>query len=99
MFMIISWHLVSSNSIISNDNPLLDEIFNSKLAIGFIDKNKITTDDQIGAIQKAQDKMIERVTENRGLFERAERVARDTIENYFNQINEISGTKFRIEWR
>ena len=32
------------NSIISNDNPLLDEIFNSKLAIGFIDKNKITTE-------------------------------------------------------
>ena len=32
------------NSIISNKNPLLDEIFNSKLAIGFIDKNKITTE-------------------------------------------------------
>ena len=32
------------NSIISNENPLLDEIFNSKLAIGFIDKNKITTE-------------------------------------------------------
>ena len=32
------------NFIISNDNPLLDEIFNSKLAIGFIDKNKITTE-------------------------------------------------------
>ena len=32
------------NSIISIDNPLLDEIFNSKLAIGFIDKNKITTE-------------------------------------------------------
>lgn len=32
------------NSIISNDNPLLDEIFNSKLAIDFIDKNKITTE-------------------------------------------------------
>ena len=32
------------NSIISNDNPLLDEIFNSKLAIGFIDKNKISTE-------------------------------------------------------
>ena len=32
------------NSIISIDNPLLDEIFNSKLAIGFIDKNKKTTE-------------------------------------------------------
>ena len=63
------------------------------------DKNKITTDDQIGAVQKAQDKMIERVKENKGLFERAERVARNTIENYFNRINDISGTKFRVEWR
>ena len=34
----------NDNSIISNDNPLLDEIFNSKLAIGFIDKNKIITE-------------------------------------------------------
>lgn len=32
------------NSIILNENPLLDEIFNSKLAISFIDKNKITTE-------------------------------------------------------
>ena len=32
------------NSIISNDNPLIDEIFNSKLAIDFIDKNKIITE-------------------------------------------------------
>ena len=32
------------NSIVSNDNLLLDEIFNSKLAIGFIDKNKIITE-------------------------------------------------------
>ena len=32
------------NSIISNENPLLDEIFNSKLTIGFIDKNKITNE-------------------------------------------------------
>ena len=32
------------NSIISNDNALLDEIFNSKLTIDFIDKNKISTE-------------------------------------------------------
>lgn len=32
------------NSIISNENPLIDEMFNSKLAITFIDKNKITTE-------------------------------------------------------
>lgn len=63
------------------------------------DKNKITTDDQISAINKAQSKMTERVKENKGLFERAERVARETIENYFIQINKISGSKFKVEWR
>ena len=32
------------NSIILNDNPLLEEIFNSKITIGFIDKNKLKTE-------------------------------------------------------
>ena len=32
------------NSIVSKENPLLDEIFNSKLTIDFIDKNKISTE-------------------------------------------------------
>ena len=34
----------NDNSIITNENPLLDEIFNSKLTMGFIDKNKIKTE-------------------------------------------------------
>ena len=34
----------NDNSIIANENPLLDEIFNSKLTMGFIDQNRIKTE-------------------------------------------------------
>ena len=63
------------------------------------DKNKITTEDQRNAINKAQDKMCESVQKNKALFERAERVAKETIQNYFNKLNETAGSKFKVEWK
>lgn len=63
------------------------------------DHNKITTEDQQGAINKAQAKMSESVKENKGLFERSERVAKDTIQNYFNKLNNITGSNFKVEWK
>ena len=63
------------------------------------DRNKITTEDQQDAINKAQIKMCESVQANKGLFERAERVAKDTIQNYFNKLNNITGSNFKLEWK
>ena len=63
------------------------------------DHNKITTEDQQGAINKAQAEMCKRVQENKALFERAERIAKDTIQNYFDKLNNITGTNFKLEWK
>lgn len=63
------------------------------------DRNKITTEDQQYAINEAQAKMRESVESNKGLFERAERVAKETIQNYFDKINGIAGSNFIVEWK
>ncbi len=63
------------------------------------DKNKITTEDQQGAINKAQDEMKKTVKKDVVLFERAERIAKETIKNYIEKIGEISGTKFNVVWK
>lgn len=63
------------------------------------DRNKITTEDQQKAINKAQDEMCQKVKEDKNLFKRAERVAKNTIENYFNKLNSISGSNFKVEWK
>lgn len=63
------------------------------------DHNKITTEDQKAAINKAQTKMRESVQANKELFERAERIAKETIQNYFDKMNNVTGTKFKVEWK
>ena len=63
------------------------------------DRNKITTEDQQKAINKAQDEMCESVKANKILFERAERVAKETVENYFNKINKVAGSNYKVEWK
>lgn len=62
-------------------------------------KNKITTEDQLGAVNKAQDEMKIKVAENIMLFERAENVAKETIKNYIKKIGEIAGVELNIEWK
>ncbi len=66
---------------------------------GLLDKNKITTEDQKNAVNRAQEEMQKKVAENKSLFDRAERVAKETIENYIKKINEISGTNLEIKWK
>ena len=63
------------------------------------DHNKITTEDQKTAINKAQDTMRENVQTDKGLFDRAERIAKETIQNYFETINEVAGSNFKVEWK
>lgn len=63
------------------------------------DRNKITTEDQQGAINKAQAEMRKAVQSNKAMFDRAERIAKETIENYFDKINRISGSELKVEWK
>ena len=62
------------------------------------DHNKITTEDQQGAINMAQAEMRETVKKDKNLFVRAEKIAKETIQNYFNKLNAITGSKFEIKW-
>lgn len=65
---------------------------------GFLNKNKITAEEQQMAIANAQAEMQKTVTENKALFERAEKKAKDLIENYINKLGEISGKRYNIIW-
>lgn len=66
---------------------------------GFLNKNKITAEEQQYAIVGAQEEMRKSVEENKTLFEQAEKKAQDLIENYINKLGEISGKKYSIEWK
>lgn len=62
-------------------------------------RNKITTEEQQSAINKAQNEMRNAISSNTALFERAKRTAKQAIENYFNKINAVSGTDYSIVWK
>ncbi len=64
----------------------------------FFNKNKITDEDQLSAINNAQGKMEETVNANSGLLKSAEERAKDLIENYINKMGELSGIEYQIEW-
>lgn len=66
---------------------------------GFVNKNKITVQDQQDAIAAAQEEMKKSLYDNKGLFERAEREAKNIIESYVNEIGKLSGKKYKIIWK
>ena len=63
-----------------------------------INKNPITAENQTKAIAKADEDIRLLFASNEALLMRAQNRARLLIENYINQLNEISGTEYRIEW-
>lgn len=63
-----------------------------------LNKNKITADDQTKAISIAQEDMKEKVSKNELLLLRAQNRAKTLIENYINQLGEISGVGYKITW-
>ena len=64
-----------------------------------INPNKITAADQTRAIEKAQKKMEESVKNNSSLLLTAQTRAQELIENYINQLGEISGVDYKITWK
>ncbi len=63
-----------------------------------LNRNKITAEDQTIAIDNAQKEMEKSVKNNSALLLNAQNRAKDLIENYINQIGEISGIDYRINW-
>ena len=63
-----------------------------------INKNPILPEEQAAAIKSAQDDMKESVLNNKSLLISAQDRAKQLIENYINQIGEISDTTYNITW-
>lgn len=63
-----------------------------------LNRNKITADDQTHAISLAQEDMKEKLSKNELLLLRAQNRAKALIENYINQLGEISGVSYNIAW-
>ena len=64
----------------------------------WINKNKITTENQQKAINTAQKEMVKTIEQNKYLMERSENRAKMLIENYINQVGKISGINYEIKW-
>ena len=64
-----------------------------------LNKNQITAEEQQSAVESAQKTMKESVLKNQTLFERAEKIAKDLIENYINKLSDVSGKKYNIIWK
>lgn len=61
-------------------------------------KNKITAADQTAAINSAQTQMAQSVTSNKSLLCDAQDRAKQLIENYIEQMGEISNIDYQIKW-
>lgn len=87
--------LMGISDIDEND---LDE--NSYISSGdsWFNKNKISVEDQISAIQHAQKTMEESVKSNKTLLLNAQNRAKDLIKNYIVQLGEISGVDYEVRW-
>lgn len=64
----------------------------------WIQKNPITADDQIRAVNEAQTVMEENIRNNSSLLNTAKLQAKELIENYITQVGEAAGVTYTINW-
>lgn len=64
----------------------------------WIQKNPITADDQVQAVNEAQTVMEENIRNNSSLLNTAKLQAKELIENYIAQIGEATGVTYTISW-
>ena len=64
----------------------------------WIQKNPITANDQVQAVNDAQIAMEEKIRNNSSLLNTAKLQAKDLIENYIAQIGEATGVTYTISW-
>ncbi|MBR6198908.1 MAG: DUF4230 domain-containing protein [Spirochaetales bacterium] len=69
---------------------------------GFIEglfKARISSKDQVDALEKARNNCITTLQENHSLMQNAQTRAMKIIENYVRQIGELTGKQYQIEWK
>lgn len=59
---------------------------------------KVSAAEQTAAINEAQEKMVEAAQTNGALLQTAQNRAKELIENYINQLGDLSGTEYNIKW-
>lgn len=64
----------------------------------WIQKNPITAEDQNKAIDAGQAAMEKQVAENSSLIQTAQLQAEELVENYIQQIGEITGDTYSVTW-
>lgn len=64
----------------------------------WIQKNPITANDQVQAVNDAQTAMEENIRNNSSLLNTAKLQAKELIENYIAQIGEATGVTYTISW-
>ena len=84
-------------SINISENDLNEDSFISS-GDSWFNKNKITVEDQTAAIKEAQQTMTETVKNDSSLLLSAQNRAKELIENYIIQIEELTGVDYTIEW-
>lgn len=63
-----------------------------------LDKNAISADEQNQAIAIAQNEMVKNIMNNKSLLNNSSIRVKALIENYINQIGELSGIEYTINW-
>ena len=66
---------------------------------GWLIKNPITAEDQQKAITEGQKEMETALLNNTGLFERAEKRAKELIESFITQMSKTIGQEYTIVWK
>lgn len=65
---------------------------------GFFNKNEITSEDATKAVKAATEDMEQIATENAALLLNAEERAQKMIENYIEQLGDLTGRTYNITW-
>ncbi|MCM1257513.1 MAG: DUF4230 domain-containing protein [Roseburia sp.] len=63
-----------------------------------INKNPITPENQTQAVQKAQGDIRQKFANDESMLMQAQERAKNLIENYINQLDEIFGAEYQIRW-
>ena len=77
----------------------LDEKTQVSSSDGWLFKNKITAEEQNKAIEKGIKEMEKAVKKNSALFQRAEKNAKELIENYIAELSKIIEKEYKIIWK
>ena len=84
---------------LSSNIERMDENSYVSSADGWFIKNEITTEEQNAAVTRTQKEMEAALNENGNLFKRAERKAKELIENYITKLSEAIDREYTIVWK